>query len=120
LNGLKSLFIPDGDFIDSWMAEMDDWCTDHFGALYYPFDLIISFLGRVASTNISTPSLTFPAIQVGEFTLSEPVAFDFTFSDWPAFKDLHDLYLMAVDCVLGFCLVRLFQTKLNSIMGGGS
>lgn len=125
LDGIKKLFIPEDGYFTEYFAAWDLWMTDHFGALYYPFDLMLDILNRFLTLEVpERPTITFPAIQVGQYKLSEPVTVDlinaFAGDGW--FQDLSSLYEMykvVVVVVFVFALANLARKKLNSIMGGG-
>ena len=121
LDGLKSLFIPDNQYFTDYFNQWDEWMTDHFGALYYPIDLILEILDSLWNLEVpENPSITFPALQVGDVTLLEAQEYTFLGDDaLPALKTLYESYRVIVIVIFVFALSNLARRKLNSIMGGG-
>lgn len=119
LNGLKSLFIPSDDFFQNYLSEMNQWLSDHFGALYYPIDLFIDVCGRLLNLEVpENPSITLPAFQVGETVLLPAQMYSFDMSALPALGEIHSFYLTVVDVIIALWLCGLAAVKLKSIMGG--
>lgn len=121
LDGLKGLIIPDDGYFDQYFADWDAWMEDHFGALYYPFDLILDVLNRFLTLEVpETPSIVFPTLQVGETVLLEAQTYTF-FGEGSlsALNGLYQTYRMVVTAIFVFALSNLAWRKLNSIMGGG-
>lgn len=121
LDGLKSLFIPDSSYFTEYFDQWDEWMTEHFGALYYPIDLILEILDSLWNLDVpENPTITFPAIQIGDTVLLEAQQYTFLGDDTlPALKMLYESYRVIVIVIFVFALSNLAWRKLNSIMGGG-
>ena len=131
IDGLKKLFIPEPvidpetgqsvDYFTYYFDQWDKWMSDHFGVLYFPFAILFDTLDHVLSfTPPANPTITFPKLEIMGQTLLEPIVYDFKTFDMPWLNTAHDLYLFAVDALIGFWLVKLAYKKLTEIMGGGS
>lgn len=129
IEGLKSLFIPadvvdpvTGETVDYFTWYFDDWdrwLEDHFGALYFPFAIFFDVLDKVVNFRPPTnPSITFPGLTIMGQELLKPIAYDFSVIPIPWLETVHDLYLFAVDALIGFWIVRLGYKKLQEILGG--
>lgn len=120
LNGIKSFFIPSGDFFTQYFDDWNTWMSDHFGILYYPLDLFIDLCNRLLHLSVpDDPTITFPALQVGDTTLLAAQTYTFDFSGLPSVDNLHNIYLTVVDVIVVIWLVNLAKNKLNEIMSGG-
>lgn len=120
LEGLKNLFIPSQEKLDSFFAALNNWMDDHFGFLYYPFSVLIDFCNRLLTYNPpDNPSITFPALTVGEYTLFEAQEYSLATEALPGMGQWRQWYVIGVNCIIGFWLVNLARIKLNSIMSGG-
>lgn len=120
LNGIKSFFIPSGDFFTQYFDDWNTWMSDHFGILYYPLDLFIDLCNRLLNLSVpDDPTITFPALQVGDTTLLAAQTYTFDFSGLSAIDNLHNIYLTVVDVIVVIWLVNLAKNKLNEIMSGG-
>lgn len=119
LNGIKSFFIPDASYFTEFFDDWNTWFAEHFGILYYPFDFFIDICNRFINLEVPEhPSITFPAIQVGETVLLESQQFDFGMDSLPALKNLHTTYLYVVDVIIAFWLINFARVKINEIMSG--
>lgn len=122
LEMLKSLFIPSDNFFNDWLSDMNNYFSDRFGIIYYPFDLVIDFLTRVVDTcsNVSSnavlsvPDLTFMGV-----TLIHSFTFDFNsllVND--GLKTVYNIYLVVVDVILSLMLVNLAKNTFTEVFGG--
>lgn len=119
LEGLKNLFIPSQEKFDSFFTSLNEWMDEHFGFLYYPFSVLIDFLNRLLTfTPPDNPTITFPALTVGEYTLLEAHEYNLTTEALPGASQWRQWYVIGVNCIIGFWLVNLARKKLASIMGG--
>lgn len=120
LEGLKNLFIPSQEKLDSFFSALNNWMDEHFGFLYYPFSVLIDFCNRLLTYNPpENPSITFPALTVGEYTLFEAQEYSLATEALPGMGQWRQWYVIGVNCIIGFWLVNLARIKLNSIMSGG-
>ncbi len=125
LDGLKNLFVPNNEYFTEYFDQWDTWMTEHFGALYYPFDLMLDMLNRFLTLDVpDRPTITFPAIEVMGYKLTDAVEVDirtaFAGDGWfHELFNLYDLYQTVVTVIFVFGLANLARRKLNSIMGGG-
>ncbi len=123
LNGLKSLFIPKDGFMEQFFSDIDDFLQQHLGALYYPFSVMIDILQKILAfqppdnPSITLPKLSFP-VDGTTYTLWEDTVYNFDILKDEPFKTIYSFYLMAVDCMFAFALVKLFKKKLDEVMTG--
>ena len=123
VNGLKSLFIPKDGFMEQFFSDIDDFLQQHLGALYYPFSVMIDILQKILAfqppdnPSITLPKLSFP-LDGTTYTLWEDTVYNFDILNDEPFKTIYDFYLMAVDCMFAFALVKLFKKKLDEVMTG--
>lgn len=130
-DGLKALFIPSSvvnpetgqevEYFTYYFDQWDDWMNDHFGVLYFPFAILFDVLEQILTFNPpANPSITFPGLEIMGQTLLKPIDYHFETFNIPWLNTAHDLYLFAVDAIIGFWIVRLAYKKLTEILGGGS
>lgn len=120
LDGLKALFIPPQEKLDAFFTALNEWMDDHFGFLYYPFSVLIDFCNRLLTfTPPENPTITFPALTIGEYTLMESQEYNLGTDALPGMAQFRQWYVIGVNCIIGFWLVNLARKKLASIMGGG-
>ena len=123
LNGLKSLFIPTDGFMEKFFSDVDKFLKEHLGALYYPFSVMVDILQKILAfrppdnPSITLPELSFP-VNGTTYTLWKDTVYNFDLLKDEPFKTIYNLYLMAVDCMFAFALVKLFKKKLDEVMTG--
>lgn len=44
---LKDLFVPDSDYIVGYVNSLNEFFSDRFGLIYYPFDLVLSTMDKI-------------------------------------------------------------------------
>lgn len=61
-NTIKSAVVPSGDDVLALLQEMNDWFSERFGFIWYPFDLAIDIMAAFAlgepDSKITVPALT--------------------------------------------------------------
>lgn len=64
VNGLHNLFVPDDDFMEDWVSDMEDLLEDHLGGLYEAKDILVDFYEEfenvTASSTIDIPTCNIP------------------------------------------------------------
>lgn len=120
VNAIKALFIPSDDFFTNWITSMNDWLSDRLGALYYPIDIVVDFLNRVASLNDSGSAII--SGNGFEFMGAKLIpAFSYDLNSLltnDVLKNIHDIYLTVVDVILYLCLIILAKNTFVDIFGG--
>lgn len=135
INSLKSLFIPENNYFSDWFSRVNDLLADKLGVLYYPFNLILSFLNDVSSKTSQSGQVVFPAIELpmnGEkLTILERQVinlsdYDISFSNSENsslvgtgnYTSLVSTIRFFTSVVICMSLVVLFLRKLNHIVNG--
>jgi len=123
IDGIKSLFIPEGDFFSNWFNELWSFLQEKLGILLLPFTLIGDILTRFLSLSsgayiISIPAVTMP---IWGGTIIPATTFDFaTLTSNSVIGNMHSIYLMVVDVIIIFALVNLAKKKYEEMMSGGT
>lgn len=118
LNGLKSLFIPDNDFLTNYFNELKEWFSDRLGFLSYPLELILDILDKIKNINFSEPIIQIPDFI--EPSTNEKIITARTYNlntllENDTFKTCHDVYFILVDAIIIFGLVNLLKHKLEEV-----
>lgn len=123
---IKSWFIPSDGYFESKKTELENFCTEHFGALYQVPDLMIEFIKKFTTMSPKQPSITLPAIQFDfqgkRYVLSESITYSFS---WVNDKShmlyyFYQFYRGFVSCVLFFGFANYCLKKYNEVFGGKS
>ncbi len=118
IDGLKSLFIPQDGFFDTFFSDLKNWFEERLGFLFYPFDLIIDVLSRMINLDFTEPVFKIPNINE-PFTNTKLIsATDYNLNsllDNSTFKYIHDIYLIFVDSIIIFGLVNLAKNKFDEV-----
>lgn len=123
VDALKSLFVPSDDFFTNWIDDLNSYFGECFGILYYPFELLIDFLNRVASIEDSMAVINVPEFKISlmGYNVTFIQAFSYDFNELlvnDTFKNIHNIYLVIVDLLLWLGVVFLASKCLRSIIGG--
>lgn len=119
LNALKSLFIPSDQFFSNYFSELNEWFSDRFGFLYYPFELFFNLCDRFLSINFNEPIINIPEIKEPFTNVTMIHATQYNFSsllEQNSLKIVHDIYLIVVDAVVFIGLVLLLYKKYEGVM----
>ena len=86
--------------------------------MFYPFELVIDILNKIANINFSDPVINIPDIN-DPFTgnkLISATTFDFnSLLSNSILKNIHDIYLIGVDAVIVIALVNLAKRKWEEV-----
>lgn len=118
LEGLKSLFIPDEEFLTNYFDELMNWFSDRLGFLSYPLELILDLLDRILNINFEEPIIQIPDFI--EPSTNEKIISSTTYNlnsllENNVFRTCHDIYFILVDAVIVFGLVNLLKHKLEEV-----
>lgn len=121
IDAIKSLFIPSEDFLNDWVTDLNEWLSDRLGILYYPVDLVVTFLEKIGeisesgSAVISWGNFNFMGadlIKAGSYNLNELVSNNETLTN------VHSIYLVFTDVILWIGLLFLAKNTFVDIFGG--
>ena len=118
IEGIKSLFIPSDEFFGNYFSDLNDWFSDRLGFLYYPIELLIDILNRYLNLSSSNLSFTIPDIvePFNNEVLIHSTTFDFNdVLENSVYKQVHDYYLIFVDFIIAFGLIKLATKKWEEV-----
>lgn len=118
IDALKSLFIPDDTFLNTYFSDLLNWFSDRLGFLSYPLELIFDVLNRIININFNEPIIDIPNIYEPSTNVKIINATSYNFNtllENKSLKTVHDIYLILVDAVIIFGLVNLLKNKLEEV-----
>lgn len=125
INGLKSLFIPSDGYFASKKTQLEQFMTDHFGALYQGPSVLVQLLSKLLSLHPVSPSITFPAIKMnwqGDVVqLTDDIVYSFAWlndSSHPVHY-IWTVYRGFATVMLFVAFVNYLKRKYETIFGGG-
>lgn len=125
VEGLKSLFIPSDGYFESKKTELENFCLQHFGALYQAPDVILDFVNKFVNLTPKQPSITLPAIQFDfngtRYVLSDAITYSFSWvndSSHPLFY-FYKFYRGFATLFLFFFFGDFCIKKYNEVFAGG-
>lgn len=117
-NLLKSLFVPDDTFIQTWVTDLQSWFEAKFGILALPFTFLTTLIGAFSSAGGGDVSLVFPGFSIMDYRVWDDITVDMASILQP-----FDLIVSAIRMVLGVVLlgafVRYLQTLYDRVLGAG-
>lgn len=118
LDGLKSLFIPEDGFFETFFEDMKNWFSERLGFLFYPFELIIDILNKMLNINFTEPIFNIPDIKE-PFTDTKLIsATTYNLNNMlsnSTLENMHNIYLVVVDAIIIFALVNLAKRKFEEV-----
>lgn len=126
IDGIAGIFIPSDGFFSDYFNELNSWFSDRLGILYFPFDFIVSFFSRIYTSDFGAPTIEIPAMKIPLFeeygNIYDGTTFNFMefVNQNETFKYIYNLYLIAVDGIVIFGLVRLLMRKYEEVTSGGN
>lgn len=125
VEGIKSLFIPDEQYISDWKDSLNQLLADHLGIIYTSATLIGDMAEMVFDIVFEAPdtySLTIPEI---DFTISgthvhllDETNVDFSFMNQPFIKTLYSMYTVALYLLFGGIEIkyayRVYQRMMSN------
>lgn len=126
INGIAGIFIPKSGFFSNYFNEFNNWFSDRLGILYFPFDFIISFFNRIYNAEFNEPIIVIPAMQIPLFeeygNIYNGTTFNFRefIDQHETFKYIYNLYLVCVDGIIIWNLIRLLMKKYEEVTTNGN
>lgn len=114
---LIGIFVPEDGYFSGWFDRVNTLLSEKLGMLYAPFDLVISTLQAIYSSDSTESGIPFPGIKWEDTWLVEPFTFTFA-SLGDSFDDLRDKVYFATDTVLVLTFLMLLQSKVKLILEG--
>lgn len=121
IDGLKALFIPSEDFFNNFATDMNEWLSERLGILYYPIDLVVSFLEKISELGDSkTAVIRWPNFEFMGADLLKAGSYDLysLINENETFKNIHSIYLVFTDVILWLGLVFLAKNTFVDVFGG--
>lgn len=124
INGLKSLFIPSEGYFAQKKEELEQFMTEHFGAVWQGPGIMLDFVRALLTIEPSdNPQLVMPAIEF-EFNgqtwhLSDPITYSFSWVNDTS-HPLHYFYLFYmgfVTLILVILFINYLKRKFDIILG---
>lgn len=119
-NGLKSLFVPDEDFIVSFKDDMDTMLENKLGAVYQVTDILSNSWDRISS-NDKQNIITIPTTTIN---LPNNNSFSFGGVDVPivpsGFEFIVDILKGLIGIVCTVLFINGLRRKYDEVLGGGS
>lgn len=116
-SNLIGVFVPEDGYFSGWFDRVNTLLSEKLGMLYAPFDLVISTLQAIYSSDSTESGIPFPGIKWEDTWLVEPFTFTFA-SLGDSFDDLRDKVYFATDTVLVLTFLMLLQSKVRLILEG--
>lgn len=124
LDGLKSLFIPEDGYFESWFNDLKAFFEKKLGFLATPFTIVIDFINKyleLDSANdiiINIPNITVPNFEDHIIIEKTTLNWSDLLKSKESLNSLWQLYLAFVDVFLILNFIGLCDTKYNRIFGG--
>lgn len=116
-DGLKSLFVPDEDFIVQYKEDMDTMLSEKLGAVYQVIDITLESWDRISASDEQN-SINLPQTTIN---LPENNKFSFGGYDVRIVPDGFDVLANAIKLIGGICVTILFvnglRRRYDEIMG---
>lgn len=124
LNMLKSLFIPEDGYFETWFNDLKTFFEDKLGFLATPFTIFIDFINMYLNLDSSTdiiitiPDITVPNFENYKIISATTLNWSELLKSKESLNALWQLYLSFVDVFLILNFIGLCETKYNRIFGG--
>lgn len=125
---LKSLFIPEDGYFDSYIQDFQTYFSERFGLLYELPEAIINILQQFISFtpteddySINFPEVVMPVLDNGEWydkVIIDQTVVNFGFLNEGAFNTLYTMYRSLIWLIFVFALINLIIRKANKVFGG--
>lgn len=115
IDGLKGLFIPDGDYFARKFNELNTFFSDHLGFLYLPIDLFVRMCNIILNAQTDHAVLTFPAFSIMGYDVWSDQEFDlgaFLKQDFPV---LLSTIQMGTSVVIVTSFIGLVHDKYEEV-----
>lgn len=126
LDGLVGLFVPSEGFFSSYFDELLIWFEERLGILGYPITFTVEVLNRILDLDFNEPVISWDDMYVPLFEDEVPlipageINFKTLVESNETILNFYNTYLIIVDGLLVFMIIKLIQRKHDEIVGGAS
>lgn len=119
IDGLKELFLTDGDFIRDWFIKLGVTVKGQLGFLVYPFELFVNIMKRFTNVSFGSGVINIPDLVVGDYILIYAQTFDLKGIMSSVLGKYYDLYYAFVDVIIILLFSRAIYSKYRDFFGAG-
>ena len=126
LDGLVGLFVPSEGFFSAYFDELLTWFEERLGILGYPITFTVDVLNRILDLDFNEPVISWDDMYVPLFEDEVPlipageINFKTLVESNETILNFYNTYLIIVDGLLVFMIIKLIQRKHDEIVGGAS
>ena len=117
INSIISIFVPSSEEMGALFDRLNQFFSDTFGFLYYPFEFLIQAFDVFIGSSTDVPSLTFPEFSIMGYKVWDSQAV--TFEDNEIALNLFSSIRMVSGVILSFAFVNYLRVFFDKRFGGG-
>lgn len=112
---ILGIFIPSNEEMGGLFGQLNDFFSETFGFLYYPFELIVKFIETLSGDGATT--LTLPGFEIMGHTVWEPMSIDL--SENSIVTDVFGYVRIGTSILLSMAFISYLRAFFDKRFGGG-
>lgn len=117
IDSVIGIFVPSGEELSELFERLNQFFSDTFGFLYFPFEFFIELAQTFIDSRNSNTSLTFPGFSIMGYQVWSDIAYDFTDNE-VAMNVVHYVQIVT-SIILSVFLVMYLKDFFDKRFGGG-
>lgn len=126
IDSVIGLVVPSAEELKEIFDRLNEFFSETFGFLYYPFELLARFVDVIINSDASNAILTFPAFKIMGYEVWKAYSFDLqaTFNNnaHPLYRVMRPLFTYiryGTGCAIVFAFINYLRTFFDKRFGGG-
>lgn len=119
-NSIIGIFVPSSEEMSELFNQLNDFFSDTFGFLYFPFEFIVKFLTVFvdsASFDSGAHYLTFPGFSIMGIQVWQPIKFGLL--EYPVISTIFTYVRTVTGIILSVAFVNYLRSFFDKRFGGG-
>lgn len=116
INSILGIFVPSSDEMSSLFDDLNNFFSDTFGFLYYPFEFVIKAFNALASADSST-ALSLPSFEIMGYKVWGEQTFDI--SSLGVASDIFKYVRIGTGSILALAFINYLRNFFDKRFGGG-
>lgn len=117
IDSIISIFIPDSETMKGLFDRLNDFFSETFGFLYFPFDIFARFVSLFSISSSSVTSITFPGFSIMGFEVWPSIPYDLTSNELVV--TVFGYVRIGTSIILIFAMINYLRNFFDKRFGGG-
>ena len=117
VDSVIGLFVPSKEDMADLFNRLNDFFSETFGFLYYPFDVFFEIINSLITADYTSVQFTFPTFSIMGYKVWDNIKF--SFNDYPLTKQIFTYVRQGTGVIIVFSFIDYLRKFFDKRFGGG-